>query len=424
VSISPQDPAALPRWKRLIMAPIKLLLGMAFTKSILGAMIAIGWTQRLMQRNALAVWWKRSLIKEKGTTFPGFLDTHLETRPHLHWPNWFLRQNFLANLRREGPSPWRVFTGLTESLRRNFWLGLQGIFNTSALILPSGTLMWFGWDYGWNMSFHKGYEQFYVGVTISSVGFLAFVTAMFYVPLAQARQAVTGQWRTFYDFRLVWRVAREQWAACLGLAIAYVLLAVPLNVLKTAPMFLYGHGFTALEELVAKDPKGFMNSYFFWTAVVGLPAYILVRCLAARIYAAGLLRALREKQVDPEKLSPAEQSALDRLELLTDTPPILQSRWRRLAKWFGTKLGRALGGFAIFWLWAAFQLQVYFAEFLNYHEAGRAWLNHPLVQLPWFQYLPTGLQPSGQELPGAIGFILLCAGIRALIHLSRKLKNG
>jgi hypothetical protein len=45
-------------------------------------------------------------------------------------------------------------------------------------------------------------------------------------------------------------------------------------------------------------------------------------------------------------------------------------------------------------LWFTFISQTYVSEFLNYHsEYGLAWLNNPLVQLPFFRFIPAGLKP-------------------------------
>ena len=183
MSLEARHPFTPPvRWRRFLFAPAKLLLGMALTQSIVGAMIVIGWAQSFMQRTAMANWWKRRLPQEHGTSFSNFIGGDEATRGHLHWPNWLLRQNFIHDATREGDGRgWRIFTGLSESLRRNFWFGLQGILNTSVLVLPAGVLMWFGWDYGWNQSFYKGYEQFYVGVSVS-VGYHGPVADIFRLP--------------------------------------------------------------------------------------------------------------------------------------------------------------------------------------------------------------------------------------------------
>jgi hypothetical protein len=130
--------------------------------------------------------------------------------------------------------------------------------NTWALTLPACLLWWFGWYDGWNNSFNKGYEQAAVGPLISLLGIAWFITAMFYVPLAQARQAVTGEWRSFYQFRLIWKIVRDRWVYCVLLAVLYALLSVPLSVLKTSPMF-WMHSSPSLGALTSAQVEQFQR---------------------------------------------------------------------------------------------------------------------------------------------------------------------
>ena len=172
-------------------------------QSLVGGVHLIGWTYRLMQRVVLRQWWVRSEQRKAGVSFTDFLAADAATRTHLHWPNWYLEQNFRTAVRRT-PDAGKsrcglVFTALFHSLWINLKTGFQGICNTWLLTLPTGLLWVFAWYDGWNNSFNKGYEQYYVGMIIGGIGVLLFIAAMFYVPLAQARQAVTGDWRAFYS---------------------------------------------------------------------------------------------------------------------------------------------------------------------------------------------------------------------------------
>jgi len=407
-----------PRWKQRLMFPVKFLLGMVFCQFIAGSMLVIGWTFRFAQRVAWKTLWKRSPLQGRGVTFPAFLSSHADTQPHLHWPNWFLRQNFIQTAKDTGK--WHVFTGLTASLRRNFWLGLQGIFCTSVLVLPPLVLLWFGWDYGWNMSFHKGYEQFYVGVSTALIGILAFTAAMFYTPMAQARQAVTADWKSFFQFRLVWQVVWENWAGCLGLAALIALLALPLNIMKVAPMYIADNlTFPSVKEVGVDELKQlhfqYLQNYFLWCSLYLLPAFVLMRVLAAKIYAIGLVRGLRNQTINPDDLALIEKNIIDRLELIDHGVSTAQSTWRKIATWLGTRVGRILSGILIFAVWLGFMFQLVVSEFLNYHTAGRGWLNQPLIQLPWFQYLPDSMKQPGQNILAAIFLVVLCAVARFVI---------
>ena len=52
--------------------------------------------------------------------------------------------------------------------------------------------------------------------------------------------------------------------------------------------------------------------------------------------------------------------------------------------------------------------QIYTAEFFLYHNA-QGFVNQPLIQLPWFSYLPGSLAHPARELPLLLGFAVLLA---------------
>jgi len=73
----------------------------------------------------------------------------------------------------------------------------------------------------------------------------------------------------------------------------------------------------------------------------------------------------------------------------------------RLIAWTGTRLGRLVSAGALVLIWFSFVAQIYIAEFLMNHR-GIGWLNQPLVQLPWFHYLPAHLKNPAGEVFGAL----------------------
>ena len=75
----------------------------------------------------------------------------------------------------------------------------------------------------------------------------------------------------------------------------------------------------------------------------------------------------------------------------------------------GTRVGRAVAGFLTTLVWLAFVALIFVAEFFKY-DGARAWLNHPLVQLPWCRYVPARLQNPGGEL-----FIAALAGLLVVV---------
>ena len=99
---------------------------------------------------------------------------------------------------------------------------------------------------------------------------------------------------------------------------------------------------------------------------------------------------LRDGTLAPARLGALEHSVLSRLDLLR-----VEARAPRPV------VLRAVGG-ASLWtaragstavaavIWFAFVAQIFISEFLNYHPVV-GWMNQPLVQLPWFRYIPSGL---------------------------------
>ena len=392
---APKTPSRL---KKIIFAPIKLFFGMLFCQSILGAFLVIGWTFRLMQRRVLKSWWKKSKARDT-QSFAEFLALDSRTVEHLHWPNWFAAQNFSTL------EP-RLFTRLKSlfvSFRANLKTGVQGIFNIWLFTVPASVLWLFGWHYGWDNSFNKGYEQSWVGPVIAWLGIFLFIAAMFYVPMAQARQAATGNWKNFYQFAFIWKLIRRKWLANLGLAICYSLASLPVMWLSAVPSFFPNIN-PKLSQFTPAQTIDFLNTFYFWAALAFFPAFVFLRIISAKIYASAILKSVQSGAISQESLAENEWQALHRLGLLeiqaVAPKPVL---WRIVA-WAGTRAGRITAGFLTALVWFSFVAQIYIREFLNYH-VGFGWLNQPLVQLPWFHYIPAHLKnPLGEIF--ATGFFI------------------
>ena len=132
----------------------------------------------------------------------------------------------------------------------------------------------------------------------------------------------------------------------------------------------------------------FVQKYAFYSALFVFPAYVLIRVLAAKIYAHGLLCAVQEDRVDLRDLPETERAALKQLDLLEIKRPYFSiglenSRLARL-----THRANLIRGHPVLGL-AGTGGGHCLSEFFSYHEAGRAWWNQQLIQIPWFDYMPT-----------------------------------
>src|SRR5262249_20136190 len=132
-----------------------------------------------------------------------------------------------------------------RSLWDNATIGLMALTAVFFLTGWGSLLMTFSWEFGWNNSFHKGYEIAFIGPATGIAGLLLFGVAMMYVPMAVAHMAVTGDFRSFFEFRVVWRLIRAR-------SLTYTLL---LGLIAF---------FGLIQEIFKVAPLGFQN-FEFWT---------------------------------------------------------------------------------------------------------------------------------------------------------------
>ena len=230
------SPASTPpsRLRILLQAGLTTLVGAILCQSLLGSLVVLGWIQRMSQRTTFREWWKLRaphLRHAEGfNSFEEFAQGTGETQALARWPTWIRQPRTIT------PSP-RLLTRWLGGLALNVRLGLASAINTWILTLP-GCLLWaIAWYDGWQNSFNKGYEHAWVGPTTFTIGTLLFASAMLYVPMAQARQASTGSWRSFFDFKTVWHLIQRRWLGCLGVALLCTALNFPVLALKTYPAF-------------------------------------------------------------------------------------------------------------------------------------------------------------------------------------------
>jgi len=327
---------------------VKILIGGVLCLHPLTSVIVFGWLMCVMRERTLAKWSGEKVSR---------------------WPGWFVGEGRLK----------------LGALWRNVREGFAGVMNTWVLTLPGCGLWLFSWYDGWNNSFNKGYEQYWVGPLTGWLGVMLFILAMFYVPMGLARQAVTGQWRSFYDFALVRAVARERWVACLALAAGFALANVPVMLMKTAPVVfdrLPGYDRMTDAEVVAM-----VKRFYFFCGPVFFVLVMRLRVWAAGIYAGGVVGALHRGKVEARMLSEREREALESAGLMAGE---VRPQRHVVLRWTIDMTGRAArwtGAVIVFVVWFTFVAQIFVSEFLNYHPL-IGWLNQPLIQLPVVRYLP------------------------------------
>ncbi len=381
----------MARVKKAAIALWKLFVGAVLCQFPLTSILVVGWTYRAMQRFAVRRW--QGAIPA-GPPSAGVVETGA---CDAGWPNWLLASREARARRRAGATRRfrRTMHAGLGSLGANAAVGFRAVLNTWAVTLFPATLWTVGWYAGWDNSFNKGYEQHFVGIVLSWIGIVLFLPIMLYLPLAQARQAVTGHWRRFYDLRLLSSLIVRNPIRSLLLAAAYALVSLPLLILLALPVF-FEQVFPQTSTMSDTEMLAFLNRYYFRVAVVGFAAYAGLRLLAARIYSDLMRERVQTAQKSQGELAGVERAMLSGLqndragESGKSVPSISLSTGR--AAWRTAVLLAALA------LWFSFVSQIYIREFLVYHPV-RGFMNQPLVQLPWFRYVPDALERAGRTPP-------------------------
>ncbi len=342
----------------------------AYLLSYLTSIMVVGWLWRWVQGRVLYGLWKASPLRRE-VPFEVFRSSLGPGAPAVR-PRWVFPERG-----RRAPSFWT-----------NFKIGFVALCCVYLLAGWGCALMTFSWEFGWVNSFAKGYEQALVGPLTGLAGAVLFAAAMFYVPMASAHAAATGDGRAFFDVRFVWRLVNARLTAYVGLAALIALVSLPLEVLKTAPLFFYES--EAWRTATDAELLGMYRQYLFNSALVLFVSLLLVHAVAARVYRSALLKALRRGRIREEELHPTLALWLDRLELIPEprkepTGLAAAARWG-LRWWYRRWLYATL---ALIWL--AFVAKVYAGEFFNYHPFVGL-MNHPLIQFPCVEYIPQGLQ--------------------------------
>jgi hypothetical protein len=370
-------------------------VGVLLSQSLLLSFLVVGWLHRFMQGVVYRRWWKTSPARRNGLSLEQFLKESEAVRSHSQAPSYFLADEFRAAYRSRGAR------AIFSSLVINAVIGVQAIFNTWVLTLPGCAMMLFSWGFGWNNSFTKGYELAPIGPATGGLGIALLIAAMLYLPMAQAHQAATGSWRAFYQWRIVWRIARHRWLASLFMAGVYSASSLLITVARVRPYFLG----QSSRSTTAAQVESELAAYFLGAGIIVIGGCLLVRWLAARIYAGGVLRAISAGDIPVYALAAAQHDALEKLGYLHGSPVAARDSIFDLASRVASLAARFAAGFAFVFVWFSFVAQIYIAQFLNYIPVF-GWLNQPLVQLPWIKFVPG---KTNDELWG-----LLIVGIIAL----------
>jgi hypothetical protein len=377
------------------MLAARLAVAVALCLHFLTAVLVVGWTARWMARNIRRGWWRRGPARD-AIPWPDFAAEQGHASAAGLSPRWLVHERAVAvwdapapdgrppgPLRRMARLPRVLLGGLAANLRA----GLTILLATFIVTAPGAFLMLAGWQYGWDISFHKVYEQAFIGRVTFLIGMFATLAAFLYLPLAIPHLAISGRLRDFFQVRLIRALARNARLGLVVHAAAVVLLGTPAYIgwlriygLTNEPQFAW------LQDATADQVIAFRDGYARNMTLLVAPAYLLVHLLAAAVYRRALLTCLAREPRSIDDLPPRILAPLERLELI----PAPSTRRRMLL--VRAVLGTARRGTSIvlWWahlaLWLALLLQMIVANFFHAHPF-LIWFNPWLLGLPcprWF----------------------------------------
>ena len=342
------------------------------------AILFAGWTYRLVQHRAHKLWTIR-------------LGKDADSRRTL--PRWFLSErseNIFSGTERTvfHSRIAGILRASLGSLGANWRTGFLITLNSFLVTLPGGMIMMFSWYSGWDNSFKKGYEQAEIGPLWGLIGIFLFMVAMTYIPIAQARQAITGSTRAFWSYRKVRDVIRARPVTCLVLSGGYTFLGAIFMVAVSA-LAVVGNG-DSFEEKSNAEVVSFLNAYyFFWDAFFIVPGFLLLKLMAGRIYAGASYDAIVASRWQKDEVTDREQKIFEHARV-AETPSASPGLMRIGLAAFSL-IGRLFLRATTFLLLLLLALELYVAQFFNFEPATN-WLRQPMVQLPWYRSIPKHLE--------------------------------
>ncbi len=371
-------------WMHFIAFPrgfVQMLVGFLLCWTPFTAPMVSGWMTRYMRHRTIRVW--------AGKSAPDLADAFYkdpQTAHYGYWPRWTsMSERPETDAVRVGLFKyiWRTIKGFFVALKNNYKLGLLVLFNTWLLTLPFAVMWFLMWWAGWDLVYNRSYEENIFPFAASILSVFAFSLVMLYLPIAQARQAVHGNWRSFFEIKTIRIIAKHVRFRLLLLSLFFALGS--LGVMAGTKVFIlffediYGVDTRNIEAL--KEPL-----FLHYCIVIGcfyLGLFLLKR-MNAKIYAIGLMKALSSGALGKDDLSAFERDILfDKLGFQAATPKQRHIAVRVLL-WPLARFRNLSLALLTFTLWGMFVFTIYFGQFATLHHTD--WLNHPLIQMPYIRY--------------------------------------
>jgi hypothetical protein len=370
-----------------------LAVGAVFCLSLVTGLIVLGWFARWMRGRVLRGLYRVSPRRQEATLAEVCADLG-EREPGR--PHWFLRDG--SSEKPQSRSLLNLLLWPVWGLGTNLKLGLKLALGTWLTLGWACALLFFAWEYGWEISFNKQYERSPVGASTTLIGISLLVLMLPYVLLAQVHLAITGELKSMLDYRLIRKMIRVS---------LWPLLLIAVLLLGTGTIFegLKSGGRLAMGQHLGSEPTAaeirelqkFMQAYFFWSCVGLMVTLVVLKGLTAWIYRRALVKLLASGEVQPGDLPPVLTRWVIGLRLLPLPGKVARPTWR-----VPRFLGRSALRVALFVVLFLFTFRTHVGVFLTYDpNLSSSFLNQPLVQVPWFNFTPENLEELAQAAEAA-----------------------
>jgi hypothetical protein len=348
----------------MVLAILSLFWGSILGQTLLTAPVVAGW---VVGRVRMRVY---RLVHFKLYGSECFEDWLQSASAEMEAPAWFLEGRFS-----------RAFC---TPFIMNCVRGLRDCVTTWTLLVVPQILWFMAWYTGWHISFNKMYEESTTGISVAFLGVVLFALVMLFLPLAQVRHAFTGDWRTFYALRILLKLSGTIAGRYAVLALLYLGAGLFVAVGKSLPTF-FPNFLDFVTEISDEELRTFLRFYYLGYAGIGFLLYLGLRRHAARLYVDGLIRLLREGSISLGELHEREQKALaDWLSKQNFPAPNRLRQFVGIPVRIAARLSFQASALIIF---AAVAFLVFVGQFAHYYPY-TGFLNHPLIQLPCFNYMP------------------------------------
>jgi hypothetical protein len=258
-----------------------------------------------------------------------------------------------------GPREKGRFARALGGLAANIRAGAMTLVALLTWTLPF-TVFWLGaWWAGWENSFNKGYEQAFVGPSVFLIGTALSALILPVLPLMLAHVATEDRLSAAYELRRIKGVVAQSGWRLAWLSAVTLILAAPF--FAAHGVIIMGHHFfPGLEDMTPEMAADLRGRIALGMAAIAFAALMILRGMAARIYAFAAPRAatLRPGLWDGSVASDGATPARPRSRLMVGL-------WVALAV--------ACSG--------AFGFLMLMNQFLDH--AWWRWITHPFIALPW-----------------------------------------